>query len=367
MSHKKSILMSFALVLLIVGGLGSIKVLQFRGLMSAAEMQMPPTTVNSTTVTEALWPRELMTVGELEAVQGVIVASEEVGKVVNIAFESGRDIQQGDLLVQQDILVESAELKSAEAAFEIAKINYQRSQKLIKNKTIARSDFDNDRSRYLQAQADLQTIRARIQRKTITAPFEGRLGVRQINVGQVIQPMDPIVSLQKIDPIYVNFAVPQKAVAKIKLGQKVVVSGDMLSGHQLDSQITAISPEVNAVTRQIQLQATLNNHAHLLRPGMFVDVALEISAPETVLMIPTTAVLYATYGNSVFLIEEQSLKQVFVQLGQKRGDFVQVVKGLEAGEQVVSTGVFKLFNGMSVDVDNQLQPDFQQTPSPEDA
>ena len=213
-----------------------------------------------------------------------------------------------------------------------------------------------------------------------------------IDVGQVIQPLDPIVSLQALDPIYVNFAVPQKALPSIRLGQSVNISGDMLGGQTLTCAITAISPEVDFLTRQVLLQGTLNNRKAkseqlapenepaeneasepgVLRPGMFVDVALQVSAPETLLTIPTTAVLYAPYGNSVFIIETGednilSLKQVFVQLGRKRGDFISVLSGLSVEDQIVSTGVFKLFNGMQVVVDNRLTPEFEQQPAPDDA
>ena len=390
--QKKALFFAAIILLMTIGSLGGIKALQIRALIASAAFEMPPTTVSSVQAHMAEWPREIITVGELRAAQGVMVSAEEMGKVAEIAFESGQWVKKGSLLVQQDIAVESAELKAAEAAFDIAEINFKRAEKLIKNKTIARSEYDDTRSRFLQAKADLQTIGARIERKTIRAPFDGQLGVRQIDVGQVIQPLDPIVSLQALDPIYVNFAVPQKALPSIRLGQSVNISGDMLGGQTLTCAITAISPEVDFLTRQVLLQGTLNNRKAkseqlapenepaeneasepgVLRPGMFVDVALQVSAPETLLTIPTTAVLYAPYGNSVFIIETGednilSLKQVFVQLGRKRGDFISVLSGLSVEDQIVSTGVFKLFNGMQVVVDNRLTPEFEQQPAPDDA
>jgi membrane fusion protein (multidrug efflux system) len=236
---------------------------------------------------------------------------------------------------------------------------------------IARVDLDTAVANAEQSQAQADNIRATISKKTVRAPFSGHLGIRQVNLGQILREGDPIVTLQSLDPIYVDFTLPQQHLSQVRIGMPVRITGDVLPGVTIEGRVTAINPQVDADTRNIKIEATVNNKEQKLRPGMFVNVAVGLPARQAVLAIPATAVLYAPYGDSVFVIEEakdgkgaKTLRQQFVRLGEKRGDFIAVASGLKEGEAIVSTGVFKLRNGQSVVIDNKLAPDFQKAPSP---
>ncbi len=372
---KKIIFLTILGLIIIVGILAGIKALQIRAMIAQGKnFVFPPEVVTSATVTADSWEMLLTSVGSLDAVQGVLVTAEIAGKIVDIAFEAGSRVTTGDLLVQQDISVEKAQLRSAESAFELARIEFARSKKLMANKVISQSDFDSAQAQLTQASAQADNIRAVIAKKTIRAPFAGRLGIRQINLGQVIKEGEAIVSLQSMHPVFVNFLLPQQQLAQIHTGLTVRVSSDALPGKVFSCLITAISPEVDAATRNIHVQATLANKEELFRAGMYVNVAVVLPAKEKVLTIPATAVLYAPYSDSVFVIEDkkgtdgapagQTIRQQFVRLGEKRGDFITVISGLKTDEKVVSTGAFKLRNGQAVKVDNKLQPEFKLAPQP---
>jgi len=223
-----------------------------------------------------------------------------------------------------------------------------------------------------QTVAQAENIRATIAKKTIRAPFGGHLGIRQVNLGQILREGDPVVTLQSLDPIYVDFSLPQQHLSQLRKGLQVRVTGDALPGETVEGSITAISPQIDAETRNIKVEATVSNRSEKLRPGMFVNVTVGLPVRQKVLVIPSTAVMYAPYSDSVFVITESKegkggkvLRQQFVSLGEKRGDFVAVTRGLGENETVVSTGVFKLRNGQAVVIDNKLAPDFQQAPKPE--
>jgi membrane fusion protein (multidrug efflux system) len=337
----------------------------------------PPEIVTAAPVTSDSWETLLTSVGSLDAVQGVTVTAEITGKVVEIAFEAGSRVMAGDLLVQQDIEVEKAQLRSAESVAELARIEYKRSKKLLADNVISRSDYDNAQAQLTQALAQADNIRAVIAKKTLRAPFAGRLGIRLVNLGQVIKDGEAIVSLQSLDPIFVNFLLPQQQLAQLHTGLLVRVTSDALPGQVFTCEITAINPEVDADTRNIRLQARMANSDELLRAGMYVNVAVVLPAKQEVLTIPATAVLYAPYSDSVFVIEEKkgedgspagkTVRQQFVRLGEKRGDFIAVTSGLNADESVVSTGAFKLRNGQEVKVDNKLAPEFKLAPHPEES
>jgi membrane fusion protein (multidrug efflux system) len=361
----------------LIGLLSSIKGLQI-GRMAAQGDQFapPPETVTTSVVQEASWESVLTSVGSLEAVQGVTVTAELTGKVVWLAFNPGTVVKAGDLLVKQDTSSEEAQLRATEATVALAKLNLERLTKLLADNSISQSQYDNAEAQYKQAAAQADSIRAVIAKKTIHAPFAGRLGIRLVNLGEVLKEGQPIVSLQSLDPIYVNFLLPQQQLAQVQRGLAVRVTTDTLAGQAIAGKVTAINPEVDAATRNIRIQATIGNPEERLRPGMFVNVAVVLPGQDNVLAIPATAVLYAPYSDSVFVVEEkknektgQALKvvrQQFARLGEKRGDFVSVLSGLKEGEVVVSTGVFKLRNGQAVVVDNSLAPDFNLTPKPED-
>ena len=337
----------------------------------------PPETVTTAVVRSESWEALIASVGSLEAVQGVMLTAELPGKVVRIAFEPGTKVQAGDLLLQQDTSSEEALLRAAKATVALTKIALERSSKLLGKKAVAQAKYDSDDAQYKQAVAQIDGIRASIRKKTIRAPFAGSLGIRLVNLGQNLNEGEPIVSLQTIDPIFVNFSLPQQQLAQVKPDLKVRVTTDALPGQAIEGEITAISPEIDAATRNIRVQATVANSQERLRPGMFVNVAVVLPSREEVLAIPTTAVLYAPYGDTVFVVDAKTsekglepvnvVRQKIVQLGEKRGDFVASLSGLDKGETIVSTGVFKLRNGQAVVVDNTLAPAFKLAPKPEDS
>lgn len=375
---KKRIIFTIIGLLIMIGILGGIKGLQIdRMIAQGSQSVLPPETVTTSVAQKDSWESRLTAVGSLAAVQGVTVTAELTGKVVRIAFEPGTKVNAGDLLVQQDTSSEEAQLRAAEAAVELAKRNLERLKKLLDRRTIARSQYDDAEAKYKEGVAQADAIRAAIAKKTIRAPFAGRLGIRLVNLGQILNEGEPIVSLQSINPIFVNFSLPQQQLARVQPGLTVRVTSDALPGLVIEGKVTAINPEVDAATRNIRIQATVANRQERLRPGMFVNVAVVLPASEDVLAVPATAVLYAPYSDSVFVVEQKQsennkqpglvVRQQVVQLGERRGDLVAVVSGLEAGETIVSTGAFKLRNGQAVVVDNTLAPEFKLAPAPRDS
>jgi len=374
---KKRIFFTIVGLLVLIGVLGGVKSLQILRMSAHGKQFMPPPeTVTAFEVHPESWESLLTSVGSLEAVQGVMVTAELKGKVEGIAFKPGAMARAGDLLVQQNISSETAQLRASEASAALAKITLERIRKLLTEKTVSQSQYDNADAQYKQAEAQLDTIRSAISKKTIRAPFSGRLGIRLINLGQILNEGDAIVSLQSLDPIFVNFSLPQQQLSQVQPGLTVRVTTDVLPGRVIEGKITAINPAVDAATRNIRVQATAANLKEQLRPGMFVNVAVVLPAQEKVLPIPETAVLYAPYSDSVFVVEEKkseknsppgkSLRQQFVRLGEKRGDFIAVLSGLKEGETIVSTGVFKLRNGQAIVVDNTLAPEFKLMPKTSD-
>jgi len=378
MKMIKRIILTVFGVLLLVGALAGIKSLQI-GKMVAAGNQMapPPTPVTTAEVLKQTWESLLASVGSLEAVQGVMVTAELPGKVVRITFEPGSMVAAGDILVSQDTTSEAAQLRAAEASLTLAKIERDRKKILLSKNTISQSEYDNADAQYKEAGAQADNIRSVIRKKNIRAPFSGRLGIRLINLGQNLKEGEAIVSLQTIDPIFVNFSLPQQQLAQIQPGLTVRVTTDAFPGQVIEGHITAINPQVDTATRNVQLQATVANPEERLRPGMFVNVSLVLPVEKNVLAIPATSVLYAPYSDSVFIVDDNKekeneppgkiVRQQFVRLGEKRGDYVAVVSGLEEGQTVVSTGVFKLRNGQPVSVDNTLTPEFKINPEPEES
>lgn len=365
-------------LLVIAGPLFLVKMSQFKKMgAAAAAMVMPPTTVTAAPATAQSWSNSLSATGSLVAVQGVTVGAEVAGKVAKIAFEPGAFVKAGDLLVQLDTTTEEAQLRAAEASAALARANLQRARELRESNTNSLAELDAADAQAKQADAQAESIRTMIEKKTIRAPFTGRLGLRLVNLGQILREGDPITTLQTLDPIYVNFSLPQQRVGQIAPGAAVHVTSDAAPGESFQGKVTAISPEVDMVTRNIRIQATISNVNEKLRPGMYANVEVSLPSETQALAIPVTAVLYAPYGDSVFVIEEskneqsgqvqQVLRQQFVRLGGARGDFVNVIDGLQPGQQVVTSGVFKLRPGMPVVIDNTLAPDAKLAPKPKDA
>ena len=364
-------------LLVVLGVLAGIKGLQIGRMVAHGKAFVPPPeTVTVAEVQAMRWENVLTAVGSLEAVQGVTVSAELPGKVVGIKFEPGAKIEAGAILVQQDVSTENAQLRSAETEVRLTRAAFERARQLMPENVISQSDFDNAEAQYLKALAQVENIRSVIAKKTIRAPFTGRLGIRQVNLGQNLEQGQAIASLQALTPIFVNFLLPQQQLSLLGPELPVRVTTDALAGHTVEGKITAINPEVDFATRNIRVQATVSNADERLRPGMYVNVEVVLPRQEEVLAIPATSVYYAPYSDSVFVVEEQSanggpsdtvVRQQFVQLGEKRGDFVAIQSGLKPGERVVSTGVFKLRNGQAVVVNNELAPEFSLQPQPEDA
>jgi membrane fusion protein (multidrug efflux system) len=373
----KKVFLALVAVLLLAGALAGIKYLQIsRMIAQGKEYVPPPATVTAAPVVAAEWEQRLTAVGSLEAVQGVTVTAEMSGKVAEIAFQAGSHVEAGDLLVQQDISSETAQLRADEAALALKKANYDRAKELLAQNVVTQAAYDQALAEYRQALAAIDNMRAVIAKKTIRAPFAGRLGIRLVNLGQILEAGQPIVSLQSLDPIFVNFSLPQNEISRVQEGLPVRITTDALPGEVVPGRITALNPQVDAATRNMGFQATVKNVEERLRPGMFAEVTVVLPEDNQVLMIPTTAVLYAPYSDSVFIVEEAqaegkaekvlTLRQQFVRLGNQRGDYVAVVSGLAKDEKVVSTGVFKYRNGQTVTVDNSLAPEFSLNPEPED-
>jgi membrane fusion protein (multidrug efflux system) len=371
---KKLIVTIFAL-LIIVGALVGTKMEQFRTMSEVGgAMVQPAEVVTAAAATAGEWERTLLSTGTLAPVQGVTVAAETPGKIQRITFESGIAVKAGDVLVQLETKTEEAQLRAATAAVALARANLTRTKELRKNFSASPAELDSAQAKYDQALAESESIRTNIAKKTIRAPFAGRLGMREVNMGEVLKEGDAITSLQSLNPIYVNFSLPQHRLPLLVLGTPLRVTGDAAPEELFGGGINAISAQVDPVTRSVQLQGTIANIGEALRGGMFVNVQVVLAASEKVLAIPLTAVLFAPFGDSVFVIEGGAaksadksplvLRQRFVRLGTRRGDFVAVSDGLKEGDQVVSSGVFKLRSGMSVVIDNTLAPDAKLAPRP---
>jgi len=396
---KRMILMLTVMAVLIAG-LGFVKFQQIQtAIAQGASFQPPPEAVTTLVAQEAEWPDTLRAIGSVAAVQGVIVSADLAGTVDRVAFDSGRAARQGEVLVQLDTRQERAQLAAAEAQRHLARTNFDRMQGLLKDNVVSRAEYDNAVAADQQMEARVGEIRAAIQRKTITAPFSGILGIRQVNLGQYLSSGDPIVQLQSLNPIYVNFGVPQQAASQMRSGREVrIVSAEVAgaaagqtaspplhtsapainpapSGAEFQGRITAIDSIVSEETRNIQVQATLPNPEGRLRPGMFVQAEVVLGGGRSVVPLPATAISYAPYGDSVYVITNlkgpngqsyRGVRQQFVKLEGARGDQVGVVAGVKPGDEVVTSGVFKLRNGAAVLVNNKVQPGNDPAPKPED-
>jgi membrane fusion protein (multidrug efflux system) len=319
------------------------------------------------------WNPTLRAVGTLTAENGVTLSSEVAGTMATIDFESGAKVEAGTLLAQLDVAVEQAQLRSAEASAELARLNAERIRELRNKDTLAQADLDTVEAQLKQATANAEAIRAAIEKKTFRAPFAGTLGIRKVNVGQYVNAGQAIVELQTLDPIHVDFSLPQKNVSAITVGQVVSVTTDGAADAVFAGQVTSFDPRVDATTRNLRIRATLANTGERLRPGMFANVDVLLAAGEPVVIIPSSAVLFAPYGDSIFVVEHKksedgkeilTVRQQTVRLGATRGDFVAIISGLKAGEEVVSTGAFKLRNGAQVTINNEVVPPALLDPKP---
>ncbi len=366
----------------VVGGLvvlvlllGGVKAGQIVTMVRAGEhFAPPPESVSSARVERGEWEAARSAIGTLVAARGVTLATELPGTVREISFESGSFVRKGTVLVRLDTSTEQAQLAAAQADAELARVSVERARTLRRNESNSPADLDAAEARAKQANAAVATLRANIAKKTIRAPFDGRISIRQVELGQVVAPGTPIASLQSVSPIYAEFWVPQQELAELRTGQRARVRTDAYPDASWNGEITTVNTEVDVATRNVRVRATFANPDGRLRPGMFANVEILSSEKRPVLMIPATAVMFAPYGDSVFAIEEKKdektgrtalvVRQKFVRLGDRRGDFVAVASGLEAGERVVANGAFKLRNGMTVAVNDAVGPKPQLDPKP---
>ena len=372
---KKKISITVAGLVLVVASLTGIKALQIRALIkSGSEFSVPAETVSATEVRQETWESLMPAVGSVTAVQGVELRAELSGTVREIDFVSGATAAKGQVLVRLDTTSEQAQLRAAEAQAELARLNLERARGLYAQGVVSKADLDSREAEFLKTGGDVEVIQATITKKTIHAPFGGRLGIRSVNLGQFVNPGDAIVSLHSLDPVFVDFSIPEQQLARVQRALDVRVMTDATPGRVFTGKVTALNPEVDASSRNVKVQATVANSDGDLRPGMFARVQLVLPETEPILAIPSTAVLHAPYGDSVFVISDvkdeksgKTVKQVqmtTVRLGLTRGDFVAVTAGLKAGQMVATSGVFKLRNGSPVVVDNTLAPDAQSAPRP---
>jgi membrane fusion protein (multidrug efflux system) len=355
--------------------LADVKLLQFHK-MGATRPPMPAATVTSAIVKEENWAPMLSSVGSISPVQGALVSAELGGVVSEIGFKNGAAAKKGDLLVQLDASAEEAQLHSAEADVELARADLERSRDLAARKVVSQAELDTAESKFKQKSASVDQMRSMITKKTVRAPFDGQLGIRQVNIGQMINAGQQVVALQSLDEVFADFASPQQYFAQLLPGLEVRVTTDAVPDRVFTGKLTAVNSMVDVATRNVTLQATLENPDHALRPGMFAKVDVVLPQKQRSLVIPGTAVSYAPFGDSVYVIEKkkdpktgqesQTIRQQFVRVGETRGDFVSITAGLKAGETVVSTGVFKLRNGMVVTINNDLAPKLEEKPNPAD-
>jgi len=372
----KRMIVMLAVMAALLAGLGFVKFRQIHAAGQNSNFQPPPEAVTTIVAQRETWPSTMNVIGTAMAIQGVTVSADLPGTVFRINFESGQPVRAGDVLVELDTRQERAQLAAAEAQRDLARINFGRAQELVKQGVLARTEYDNTSAQQKATEAQVGEIRATIERKTVRAPFSGVLGIRQINLGQYLAAGQAIVPLQSLNPIYVNFGVPQQTSAQVLGGRRLRVTSDDLPGAEFNGRVTAVDSVINEATRNIQVQATLPNPNGKLRPGMFVQVQVVLGASRQAIALPASAINYAPYGDSVFVITNltdpkgktyRGVRQQFVKVEGSRGDQVAVVSGVNAGDEVVTSGVFKLRNGAAVQVNNKVQPPNNPKPKPEDS
>ncbi|MGA9389311.1 MAG: efflux RND transporter periplasmic adaptor subunit [Candidatus Sulfotelmatobacter sp.] len=373
----KRLILMLVVMAAILGGLGFVKFRQVEAAIAqGATFQMPPTAVTTVVAQRETWPSTLTVIGTAAAIQGVTVSADLPGTIDKIHFESGQWVHEGDILVELDTRQERAQLANMEAQRDLARINFNRAQELVKAGVISHSDYDNASAQQKATEAQVGDIQAAIARKTIHAPFSGLLGIRQVSLGQYLAAGQAIVSLQSLSPIYVNFGIPQQQTPNVIPGHVLRVTNGDLPGMAFPGRITALDSVISEQTRNIQVQATVTNKENKLRPGMFVQVELPLGQPRQVMPLPASAINYAPYGDSVFVVVQmkdakgkayRGVRQQVVKVEGSRGDQVAITSGINPGDEVVSSGVFRLRNGAPVQVNNTVKPENSASPKPEDS
>ncbi|MDZ7661180.1 efflux RND transporter periplasmic adaptor subunit [Thiohalophilus sp.] len=358
---RKRLILAILLLALFMAAIFGIKFWQNQQQAAQMAQPRPPATIASTEVREERWRPMLDSVGSLVAIHGTAVTTEVAGLVSKIQFESGTWTEQGEVLLQLDDSIDQAALEALRAERRLAEIKFKRAQDLLKRQVMSRSEYDEARASFDAATARVKQQEATIRRKAIRAPFSGRLGIRQVNIGQYLEPGQPIVLLQALDPIYVDYTLPERYLPRLATGQNIRIRVDAVPGETFSGKITAIDSGIDAGTRTVKLRATLDNPEGQLQPGMFAKVKTLSPEEKTVLTLPRTAISYNTYGDFVYLIEkndegQSTVKRQQVDTGESRNGRIEI-NGLKAGQQVVRAGLVKLRDGMPVKIDNSIELD----------
>ncbi|HXN30893.1 MAG TPA: efflux RND transporter periplasmic adaptor subunit [Polyangiaceae bacterium] len=373
-------------LLVLIAALVGVKFAQIStliGMGKAMQKAGPPPEVVSTAVSQQKpWEAAISAVGSIAAVKGVAVSNDAPGIVSRILFESGASVRQGQVLVELDTSVERAQLASAKARMDLASVTAGRSRSLVQSDAIPRSQLDTDEAQLKTATMDLGALQAQIDRKVVRAPFSGRLGIRAVNVGQYLNAGTSVTVLEAIDSVYVDFELPQQDLADVSVGMPVRVTIEGAASAVQDGAIAAVDPEIDSTTRTIKLRATVPNKQERLRPGMFANVSVLLPKRDDRIIVPSTALVHASYGDSVFVVENKkdeaggalkgpdgklakSARQQFVRVGEARGDFVAILDGVAPGQEVVSGGAFKLRNGSGIVVNNAVKATPELNPHPD--
>jgi membrane fusion protein (multidrug efflux system) len=366
-------------IVVVLVALVGIKVGQIRAMIQAGRsFVLPPEAVTSAKVEADTWQSRRSAIGSLVAIHDVVLGAEFPGLIREVDFASGTTLKRGAVMVRLDTTNEEAQLASATADMELARTTLERARALRKGEANTPADVETAEARAKQTKAIVANIQATIAKKTIRAPFDGRVAMKQVERGQVVSPGTPLATLQSVDPIYAEFSLPQQALADLKMGQVASLRVDSFPGKTWQGAISTVNSEVDSTTRNIRVRATFPNKEGILRPGLFANVEVNASDRRQVLTIPATAVVYAPYGDTVFVLDSAKdesngsqpaalvAQPRFVRLGERRGDLVAVVSGLKAGEVVVSNGAFKLRKGAHVVVNNSLAPPVELDPKPTD-
>lgn len=354
----KRLVIVLLLLVLVFGAIFGWKYLQIQKMVQQASQPQPPATVASAEVEAMRWQPRFKSVGSLTANQGIEVSNEVEGVVETLGFESGETVETGDVLLQLDASVDRAILDGLIAQRKLAQLQFERNMRLRKENTVSQSDLDSARASLDEATAAVVAQRARLDKMTLHAPFSGQLGIRQVDVGQYLTPGTQVVTLQSLDPVYVDFSLPERHLAEIAKGQKVTLTVQAYPEQTFEGEITAINSRVEEDTRQVKVRATLPNPDHRLRPGMFAEVMVWLPNIKEVLTLPQQAVTYNPYGSSVFLIQDKDdglvVQRRQIETGEVRDGRVAVM-GLDAGQRVVSAGQVKLRNAQAVKIDNSVE------------
>lgn len=373
---KRQIYLTLGIIGAVVVVFGLIKYIQVsRAIAASQAFAPPPEAITSMVAEQTTWPRTFDAVGSITPENGVTLSAEEPGRVARIGFESGSEVNAGDVLVELDTSVEEANLKAALAKLEAAQRDLARAQRLRSTNAVSQETLDNALSLARQSEAESQSLHAIIGRKKVTAPFSGRAGIRLVNVGQYISAGTPVVPLHSLDPMYIDFTLPQQDVPSLAVGQTVQVRVDAFKDRMFPGSISAINPQVDSSTRNVAIRATIPNADQALRPGMFADARVILPQSDTLIAIPATSISYAPYGDTVYVIEQMKdpsgkeytgVRQQVVKLGRRQGDQIAILDGIKPGEQIATSGIFKLRPGAAVQINNSFSPGNSLSPKPAD-